>query len=114
MKQYLFPAKRTAALLVAVASLFLIVGRVSAEPTPGQKDRLVIELVCEFLHRYHLARPDIGDEISRRLFQRFTKDLDPSKLYFVKADIEEFKKYETELDDQILQGDITFAYKVYT
>jgi len=114
MKLNKFPARRSIAWSAAIAGLFLVAGWASAEPTPGQKDRLVIELVCDFLHRHHLSRPEIGDEISKRLFQRFIKDLDPSKLYFVKSDIEEFKKHETELDDQLLQGDISFAYSVYT
>jgi carboxyl-terminal processing protease len=112
--KYTWQAKRAVVLLAAVVGLFVVVGRTPAEPTPGKRDRLVIELVCDYLHRGHLTQPDIGDEVSRRLFRRFIKDLDPGKLYFTKADVEEFKKQETELDDQLLQGDITFAYKVYT
>src|SRR5262249_1885444 len=51
--------------------------------------------------------------VSKRLFQRFLKNVDPAKLYFLKSDIEEFKKQETELDDMLLKGDLSFAYKVY-
>src|SRR5262249_46989893 len=35
------------------------------------------------------------------------------KLYFVQEDIDEFKKFETQLDDQLLAGQLNFAYKVY-
>jgi carboxyl-terminal processing protease len=113
MKQYNMRAKRAVALLAGVTGLLLMVGRSWAEPIPGKQDRLVIELVCDYLHQGHLKQPEIGDEISKRLFHRFIKDLDPAKLYFVKSDIEELKRYETELDDQLLQGEMTFAYKVY-
>ena len=68
---------------------------------------------ANFLQDGHVTRPMIGDEISSRLFQRFLKDLDPGKVYFLKSDIDEFKKHETELDDMLLKGDISFAYKVY-
>jgi carboxyl-terminal processing protease len=85
----------------------------SAEPVPGKDDRLVAQVVCEILQRGHVRRPMIGDEISKRLFQRFLKDLDPGKLYFLKSDVDEFKKEETELDDMLLNGDLSFAYKVY-
>src|SRR5205085_11866552 len=85
----------------------------AAEPTPGRQDRLVVQLVVEFLRRGHLTRPEIGDELSRRVFARFLKDLDPTKLYFLQSDIDEFKKEETDLDDQLLQGDLSFPYKVY-
>jgi carboxyl-terminal processing protease len=84
-----------------------------AEPVPGKYDPVVAQLVCEVLRQGHLRRPEIGDEVSKRLFQRFLKGLDPTKLYFLKSDIEEFKKQETDLDDMLLKGDLRFAYKVY-
>src|SRR2546421_10317334 len=74
-------AKRTLVLLAALLGLLLLPARVPAEPTAGKQDRLVVQMVCEFLHRGHLVKPEIGEEVSRRLFQRFLKDLDPSKLY---------------------------------
>jgi carboxyl-terminal processing protease len=113
MTQRLSHVKRNLALLAALAGLLWIPQRLTAEPIPGKQDRLVVQMVCSFLQQGHLSRPEIGDELSRRLFQRFFKELDPGKLYFVKADIDEFKKFETQLDDMLLDGDLSFAYKVY-
>src|SRR5450755_4214889 len=101
------------AALGAFAALLLVPFWIAAPPTPGRDDPLVAQMVCEFLQQGHVTRPMIGDEISKRLFQRFLKDLDPGKVYFLKSDIDEFKKHETELDDMLLKGDISFAYKVY-
>jgi carboxyl-terminal processing protease len=84
-----------------------------AEPKLSKQDPLVARMVCEFLKRGHLNRPEINDEVSARLFRRFLKDLDPAKLYFLKSDVDEFKKFEKELDDQLLEGDLKFAYQVY-
>src|SRR5207248_9710114 len=112
MTQRTSQVKRTVALL-AVAGLFWIAPRLAAEPVPGKQDRLVVQIVCSLLQQGHLSRPDIDDELSRRLFHRFFKELDPSKLYFVKADVEELKKFETQLDAMLLDGDISFAYKGY-
>jgi carboxyl-terminal processing protease len=94
--------------LVLATPLFLV-----ADPVPGKDDRVVAQMVCEILQDGHVTQPMIGDEISKRLFQRFLKDLDPSKSYFLKSDIDEFKKHEIELDDMLLRGDVSFAYKVY-
>ena len=96
-----------------MALLLLVPFCLFADPVPGKDDRLVAQMVCEILQEGHVTQPMIGDEISRRLFQRFLKDIDPSKTYFLKSDIDEFKKHETELDDMLLQGDLSFAYKVY-
>jgi carboxyl-terminal processing protease len=101
------------ALLVAVAGLLLVPARAPAEPVLGDQDPLVVKLVCHFLRVNHLARPKLDDELSRRLFSRFLKDLDPYKLYFLQSDIDEFKKQETKLDDQLQKGDISFAYEAY-
>jgi carboxyl-terminal processing protease len=113
MTQCLFRVKSAAITLIALVGLLLPSVPLTAEPVPGKQDRLVVQMVCELLHRAHLTRPEISDDLSRRLFQRFIKDLDPSKGYFLKSDIEEFKKFETELDDMIQEGDLGFAYKVY-
>jgi carboxyl-terminal processing protease len=113
MIQSMSRVKHRIALLLAVGSLLWIAPRLSAEPILGKQDRLVVQMVCEYLQQGHLSRPEIGDELSRRLFQRFFKGFDPNKIYFTKADIDEFKKFDTKLDDQLLEGDLTFAYRVY-
>jgi carboxyl-terminal processing protease len=113
MTQRLVRAKLGIILLTAVAVLFLLYRPGPAEPVPGSQDPLITKLVCQYLTNVHLARPPLDDELSRRLFKRFFKTLDPRKLYFVKKDIDELKQYETQLDDQLRRGEIDFAYKVY-
>lgn len=84
---------------------------------PGAADvneTLVARAVCEILKQGHLHRPQINDELSRRTFHQFLRQLDPQKLYFTQADIDEFKKSETDLDDRLLEGDVTFAREVRT
>jgi carboxyl-terminal processing protease len=110
MTRNLLPVRRFLAVTICILVIPLCL---SAEPVPGKDDRLVAQMVCEILQSGHVIRPTIGDEISKRLFQRFLKDLDPGKLYFLKTDIDEFKQQETELDDMLLNGDLSFAYKVY-
>jgi carboxyl-terminal processing protease len=113
MTHRVFRGNRYIALLAVLAGFLLIPTPTPAEPKLAKQDKLVAQLVCEFLKRGHLNQPEIGDEVSRRVFKHFLKGLDPSKLYFLQSDIDEFKKNETELDDQLLAGDIGFAYKVY-
>jgi carboxyl-terminal processing protease len=101
------------AFLMAFAGMILVNARVSAEPTLTKEDPAVARMVCEFLKRGHLNKPEINDEVSKRLFAKFVKGLDPTKSYFLKSDIDEFKKHETDLDDQLLGGDLSFPYAVY-
>ena len=101
------------AALGAMLAFLLVPFWASAQPMPGTDDKLIAQIVFELLEESHVIRPKIGDEISRRLFQRFLKDLDPGKMYFLKSDFDELKKQETELDKMLLKGDVSFAYKVY-
>ena len=105
--------KRMLTLFGIGAVFFVSTNQTPAEPIPSKNDRIVSQFICEYLRRGHLNQPPIGDEISQRMFRRFLKDIDPAKLYFTKADIDEFKKDELELDDMCQKGDLSFAYKVY-
>jgi carboxyl-terminal processing protease len=101
------------AIVLAFAGLLSITSPTVADPKPDRQDKRIAELVVRYMKEGHLNKPEIDDELSRRLFKRFIKALDPAKLYFTKSDIDSFKSQETELDDQLLKGDVSFAYKVY-
>src|SRR4051812_12055282 len=83
--------------LLAIAAGLLLAATAPAVPKRTAQDGLVAQLVCEILKRGHLAQPKLGEDVSRRLFLRFLKDLDANKVYFTKDDIDEFKKQETKL-----------------
>lgn len=113
MIQRILRAKPYFAVLAAFSGLLLVPSSSPGDPKPGEQDGPICRLVCEFVREVHLNRPQIGDELSRRLFRRFLKVVDGSKLYLTKSDYDEFKKSETELDDMLLKGDTSFAFKVY-
>jgi carboxyl-terminal processing protease len=94
-----------------------MIGRaLSADNGPAPQDATVVKRVADFMQEGHVSRYKIDDEISRRMFRTFLMErfrgLDPTKVYFTAADIEEFRRHETTLDDEILKGDISFAYQV--
>lgn len=79
---------------------------------------LVAREMSRILQNGHYARLPFDDDLSKRIFDDFIGDLDPSRLYFEKSDIETLtKKYATELDDLLLSkesmGAATEIYKIY-
>ena len=80
---------------------------------PRAVDRQVSRVVAKLVMREHLTKHPLDDEISRRALKLFVKSLDGMKLYFTAADIEEFNRSSTQLDNDFEAGDITFAYSVY-
>ena len=97
--------------LIGILALMAVVVGAQA-PVPQPEDQETARVVVELLEQHHMARPQIDDAIAIKWCDNFIKDLDPAKYYFLKADVEEFKKEATSLDDQIRDGNIDFAKKV--
>ena len=74
----------------------------------SEKDKVLLELLTFVIERGHYDPIDIDDEFSKGLYKDYLLGLDPSKRFFLASDIASFAKYETLLDDQILNKDLTF------
>lgn len=72
------------------------------------KDKLLVQVITFVLQQGHFDPKDINDEFSAEIFSDFLERIDPYKRYFYQSDINEFKKYETQLDDQLKAYDISF------
>lgn len=80
----------------------------------SQKDILLLELVVRVLESGHYSHVEINDDFSKGLYNSYLEALDPNKRFFIQSDIEEFSAYETNLDDQIKNRDISFFDFTYT
>jgi carboxyl-terminal processing protease len=77
------------------------------------KDKLLLELLT-FVLKGHYSPATIDDTFSKGLYKDYVGALDPSKRFFLQSDIDEFSKYETELDDQLINKDLTFSICLMT
>ena len=81
--------------------------------TPKPEFTQIAKLVCQMIEKEHLVRSPINDMIAGRTVDHFIKELDPQKLYFLQADIDEFQQVRTTLDDSVKQGNIDWAYATF-
>lgn len=79
----------------------------------NDKDKVVLELLQYIVERGHYDPKEINDVFSKNVYKSFIENLDPTKRYFLKSDIDKFKRYELELDDQFKNRDLTFFNLVY-
>ena len=79
-----------------------------------EKDKLLIDLITYVLEKGHYSPKDINDAFSKNIYRNFIAGVDPLKRYFLMSDIEEFKRYETSIDDKIKIKDVTFFNLVYS
>ena len=70
-------------------------------------------LILEYLHSGHYQKLPINDALSSQLLDRYLTDLDKSHSYFTIRDIEEFERSRNQLDDDLLAGNLTVAYRIF-
>ena len=73
-----------------------------------EKDKLILELLTMVLERGHYSPIEINDDFSKKVYHKYLDNIDPTKRFFIQSDINEFSKYETSLDDMLMNKDISF------
>jgi carboxyl-terminal processing protease len=77
------------------------------------KDKLLVQIITMALEQLHFEPRQIDDEFSKEILADFIETVDPLKRFFLEEDINEFKKFETLIDDQLKNYDISFFNLVY-
>jgi carboxyl-terminal processing protease len=98
-------------LSVALLGFSLFPSKKESDP---EKDKLLIELLTFVIEKGHYSPAAIDDNFSKGVYKDYLNALDPSKRFFLQSDIDEFAKYETQIDDQILNKDLSFFDLTYT
>ena len=97
--------------LVLSVSLWSFVPKKQTDP---EKDKLLLELLTYVVDKLHYSPAKIDDNFSKTLYKSYIETLDPSKRFFIQSDINEFSKFETQIDDQIKNKDLTFFDLTYS
>jgi carboxyl-terminal processing protease len=82
--------------------------------TDPEKDKILVYVLKNILTRGHFVVKDMNDDFSEEVFTSFIEGLDPSKRYFTQKDLKEFSKFKYEIDNQLLEDDVSFYNTVYS
>lgn len=108
--------KRNYKILIAVvclsATLFAFNINSKKEQDP-ERDKLLLELLTFVIEKGHYNPAVVDDNFSKGVYKDYIAALDPSKRFFLQSDINEFSKFELELDDQLNNRDLTFFNLTY-
>ncbi len=77
------------------------------------KDKQLLFLLTYVLEQGHYSPSKIDDTFSKEVYKSYLEALDPSKRFFIQSDVDEFSKYENQIDDQIKNKDLTFFDLTY-
>jgi carboxyl-terminal processing protease len=100
------------ALVCLSATLFAFTINTKKDVDPD-RDKLLLELLTFVIEKGHYNPAAIDDVFSKGVYKDYITALDPSKRFFLQSDINEFSKFETEIDDQLINKDLTFFNLTY-
>ena len=76
---------------------------------PPTKYEKILHNVGEMLSEIHYSPKDINDKFSKEIFKKYLGVIDQDKSMFLQSDIQDLRKYETKIDDEILGGTVNFV-----
>jgi carboxyl-terminal processing protease len=111
---YILNMKRLPLLLLMLAGgIFLAFQTLGTEKSaPPSKYEKILQTVGVYLTQGHYSPKDINDEFSKKVFAKYFEELDPDKNVFLQSDIENLRKYETKIDDEIKGAPVEFFLAV--
>ncbi len=109
-------------IMMIVAGSFLAfktmgTGARNTSTNPPSKYEKILKLVGEMLSQAHYSPQQLNDAFSLKVFKKFLTDLDQEKNFYLHADMDALKKYETTIDDEIKGAPVEFflaAGKTFT
>ena len=106
--------KVSKSLLLRLTLLFFLFPSFLAAQDEKQKlTGPVVKGIVEQFVSMHYAQKPLDDEMSAKIFKLYLNRLDPAHYYFLAADVNEFRKYETSIDDMLLRGKVKLALEIF-
>lgn len=81
------------------------------EPTPVQTQ--TAKMVVKQLEQEHYVDMKLDDATSALLLDAYIRALDPSRLFFLQSDINDFQRLRSQLDDELKKGDLKSGFAIY-
>ncbi|NUN92347.1 MAG: carboxy terminal-processing peptidase [Verrucomicrobiae bacterium] len=98
---------------LAVSAWCAIAFASEAPPKPTADDSRIGSTVGRILAQEHFRRHAVDDEISKNWLALYLDALDYTRLMFLESDIQEFQKFATALDDEVLRGNLQPGFEIF-
>ncbi len=93
--------------------LFLFPSFLAAQDEKQKLTGPVVKGIVEQFISMHYAQKPLDDEMSAKIFKLYLNRLDPAHYYFLAADVNEYRQYETRIDDMLLRGKVKLALEIF-
>lgn len=96
-------------IFISLCSMSLLVFCFNAS-SQDDREKEIFKRVKETLLYTSYAPKSLDEKYSKDVYKKYTEDLDPFKRYFLKSDMEEFKKSENKMSEMFINSDISFFH----
>ena len=79
-------------------------------PPPDPRELKLSAIVVKLLEEEHLRHRPIDDALSRKAFDQYLEQLDPSKMFLLKADAQKLEAHADRIDDELRAGRLELAH----
>ena len=93
--------------------LFLFPSFLAAQDEKQKLTGPVVKGIVEQFVSMHYAQKPLDDEMSAKIFKLYLNRLDPAHYYFLAADVNEYRQFETRIDDMLLRGKVKLALEIF-
>ncbi|MCU0388324.1 MAG: carboxy terminal-processing peptidase [Chitinophagaceae bacterium] len=92
--------------LVAVVILVFVFANSwgNRKSEPSSRFEKILTIVGDLLEQGHFSPKKLDDDFSKQVFDSYLKAIDGDKSFFLKSNIAELKKFETQVDNEIRTG----------
>jgi len=80
---------------------------------PSQEQAVAAHLTARIIGEHHYKPVALDDALSQKIFDGYLKALDPEKMFFLQADIDQWKDARTKLDDAVLSDNLELPFSVF-
>ncbi len=80
---------------------------------PLQQQAVAAHLTAKIIGEHHYKPVALDDALSEKIFDSYLKALDPEKVFFVQADIDQWKEARTKLDDAVLTDNLELPFTLF-
>lgn len=111
-------------ILIVLTALFFSESNANLTDESGDSDSVIVmepknyfttenQIITTMLSRYHYKGFNLDDSLSSLMFDNYIRNLDYSKVYFFKSDINSFEKDRYSFDDYLLDGNVQPFFDIF-
>jgi carboxyl-terminal processing protease len=83
------------------------------ELTSDERQRQTALIITQVIEKFHYRKPQLDNELSSDVFDRYLDSLDANRSFFSADDIARFERYRYEFDDALRTGKLEPAYLIF-